>query len=361
MGDDKTGSTRDVAARVDFAGINALSARPAGYAVALKCLQVQADAQDANPSLRTDKRVILHGDAWSWYLGALGEIEVGEMLRALGPEWFVRHSVPIGTGTKDVDHLVIGPAGVFSINTKHHREAAVWVGDHVLRVNSSNTQYLKVAESDARDVCRRLSSKAGFPVPVTPVLAVLNAGSITDRRSPHNRAPSVVDARKLVSWLNAQPASLSSTKIDLIKLAAEEPETWHVDPRAADTFRIMQRFERLVARAGTPQTNGPSTAPSALTRQPTRRPTARKAPTPARSVLPDIIRVWVAAAVIIVALFIFRGIADQPCDSPAACILPSVYLAWKPLLMLLGVAVVGRGAISTGRILLSGAQRRRPR
>src|ERR1700712_3858316 len=127
-------SVDDVSARTDFAGIQALLSRGAGYAVAQKCLEVQAEAEAKDPSLRTEQRVVLHEDAWPWYQGALGEIEVGRMLSELGTDWFVRHAVPIGAGTKDVDHLVIGPGGVFAINTKHHEGASVWIGDHTIRV-----------------------------------------------------------------------------------------------------------------------------------------------------------------------------------------------------------------------------------
>jgi hypothetical protein len=352
MTQDAAGSTTNPTDRVDFAGINALSSRPAGYAVALKCLQVQADAQDADPSLKTDKRVTLHSDAWPWYQGALGEIEVGEILSTLGPEWFVRHSVPIGADTKDVDHLVIGPGGVFAINTKHHAAASIWVGDHVLRVNNSNTPHLKVARSDSADVSRRLSGRVGFPVPVTPVIAVLNARAITDNRPNQSRTVSVVDARKLVSWLTSRPPQLSPTKIDLIKLAAEEPQTWHVDPRAADTLRVMQRFERLVARVGSPRPEPQRAAEPTRTPRPTTRPkTPRAAPRP--SVLPEIMRRWFGAAVIIAAILIFRGIADQPCQSATACIVPAVYLAWKPLLILAGAVVIGRAVFFTARRMLT--------
>jgi len=85
--------------QADFAGIQALGSRAAGYAVAQKCLEVQAAAEERDPSLKTEKRVILHDDARSWFVGALGEMEVGRMLSALGAEWFVRHAVPIGAGT----------------------------------------------------------------------------------------------------------------------------------------------------------------------------------------------------------------------------------------------------------------------
>lgn len=358
MSDDTARPAPNEVDRVDFAGINALSSRPAGYAVALKCLQIQADAEDRDPSLRTEKRATLHADAWPWYQGALGEIEVGELLRMLGPEWFVRHSVPIGADTKDVDHLVIGPGGVFAINTKHHAGASVWVGDYVLRVNNANTPHLKVAKGDSLDVSRRLSRKVGFAVPVTPVLAVLNTRTITDRRSAQSRTVSVVDARRLVDWLRTQPAQLSPTKVELIKLAAEEPMTWHVDPRAADTLRVMQRFERLAARVGSPHPE----PQRVVSRPKTRRPASRAATPRAAlwlSALPDIIRLWFTTAVIVVAILAFRGFANQPCTTPTACILPAVYLALKPLLILFGLAVLGRAAYATVRLLSVGKSTRR--
>jgi hypothetical protein len=352
-------SAENMGARVDFAGIQALSSRGAGYAVALKCLQVQADAEVRDPSLRTVQRVKLHADAWPWFTGALGEIEVGGMLKALGPDWFVRHSVPIGAGTKDVDHLVIGPGGVFAVNTKHHREASVWVGDSVLRVNNANTPHLKIARSDTHDVARRLASKVGFPVPVTAVIAVLNAQSIVDRRATHNRPVSVVNARLLTAWLAAQPQQLSATKLALIKLAAEEPETWHIDPRAADTLRVMQRFERLAAQVGTPHTPSPATRIGAAeNRRPQRRSTVRistrtvgrtreRGAGRRRSSFGDLIKLWFAVGLIISAIFILRSVADQPCTSTLGCLVPAFYLGFKPLLILAGVATIAAGAIGT--------------
>jgi len=63
-----------------------------------------------------------------WYLGALGELDVARSLDSLGPEWRVFRAVPIGTGSSDIDHVVIGPPGVFTINTKHHQGKDIWIG-----------------------------------------------------------------------------------------------------------------------------------------------------------------------------------------------------------------------------------------
>ncbi|GAA4174748.1 nuclease-related domain-containing protein [Gryllotalpicola koreensis] len=331
MGEAESEASGVRAQRVDFAGINALSSRAAGYAVALKCLHVQSQAEAADPSLKTATQVRLHPEAWPWYQGALGEIEVGKMLAELEPEWFVRHSVPIGADTKDVDHLVIGPGGVFAINTKHHAGASVWVGDHVLRVNNGNTPHLKVGRNDAADVARRLSGKVGFPVPVIPVIAVLNARSLTDRRSPRERPVEVVNASHLVAWLRAYPQQLSPAKIELIKLAAEEPETWHVDPHAADTYRVMQRFERLVARASvTPPRTAPARArgarraPSAQTSHRTGSPSrARALRTTSKgrgrareATIKNIAQLWLFGAVVLVLAIYGTGKAARCASAP---------------------------------------------
>ncbi|WP_431218525.1 nuclease-related domain-containing protein [Leifsonia xyli] len=360
MGEESTGAPAD-APRVDFAGINALSSRPAGYAVAQKCLEVQAEAEATDPSLRTEDRVLLHPDAQSWYLGALGEMAVGRLLAALGPGWFVRHSVPIGAGTKDVDHLVIGQAGVFAINTKHHANAYVWVGDHVLRVNNENTRYLRAATSDASDVARRLGGKTGFDVPVLAVLAILNARTINDKRAPQTQSVAVVSAPQLVAWLRSQPPRLTATQFELLALAAEEPQTWHVDPRAADTLRVMQRFERLVRAVGAASavptrvvaTSTPARTPRRSTPHSTPQPPAP--PRPARtgskrsptSRLGDIARLWGAAIFVLVAILIFRGMANQPCTTPSGCFLPPIYLGLKPLLIFGAVAALGMAVVGT--------------
>jgi len=246
-------STHEGTAHAGSAGIHALSSRGAGYAVALKCLEVQSRAEARDPSLHTANRITLHPDAWPWYTGALGEIEVGRLLTALGPDWFVRHAVPIGADLKDVDHLVIGPGGVFAINTKHHQGKSVWVGDYVLRVNKANTQHINIAQGDGLDVARRLSDKVGFPVAVTSVIAILHAKSLVDGRAPENRRVAVLDAPHLARWILGRPRCLDDSQLALITGAAEEPQTWHSDPHAADTLRVLQRFERLAAQVGTPR------------------------------------------------------------------------------------------------------------
>jgi len=350
--------------RVDFAGIDALLSRSAGYSVAAECLRVQSAAEALDSSLRTANKVTLAPEAWSWYAGAIGEIAVGKMLAALGPESFVRHAVPIGAGAKDVDHLVIGPGGVFAINTKHHAGASIWIGDHVLKVNRTNTGHLRDAIRDSGDVARRLMAKTGFAVPVIPVLAMFNPGPIKDGRVEVARPVVVLNARQLVVWLLNRPRGFSDTELALIRFAAEEPETWHVDARAADTLRVMHRFDRLSRLVGTPTKPVTQRAPSTAAPSPSRRPVratsgrigtvstsgrSRGRPTKrtTAATFGDLVKLWVAIGFILLAIAAADAFINQPCTSPTTCALLPLYQALAPLCSLASMAAIGAGALAT--------------
>jgi hypothetical protein len=186
---------------------------------------------------------------------------------------------------------------------------------------------------------------------------MLDVSSIVDKRSPYKRPVRVVDARELTAWLTSQPRQLSDTTLALIKLAADEPETWHVDPRAADTLRVMQRFERLADQVGMPA--APAHAPSRTQAQPrasrqaASRGYAASRRAPARSSgrttssFGDLLKLWFAVALIISAILIIRGMANQPCTSPVACMLPPIYLVFKPLLVVGAIGSIGFGVVGT--------------
>ncbi|MEU9363517.1 nuclease-related domain-containing protein [Streptomyces avermitilis] len=72
----------------------------------------------------------------------------------------------------DIDHLLIGPGGVFSINTKHHHKKAVWGGDDAVKVDHGKpAPYARKSRAEDKRVVRVLERYCAFPVPVDPVLA----------------------------------------------------------------------------------------------------------------------------------------------------------------------------------------------
>ena len=46
-------------------------------------------------------------------------------------------------------------------------------------------------------------------------------------------------------------------------------------------------------------------------------------------------------------ILVIRSVANQPCTSPVACMLPTIYLGFKPLLVLGAIAAIGMGTIGT--------------
>ena len=263
----------DASARVKMTGIQSLIAREAGYSVAAECLRIQAEAEVADPSLRSSDQIQLHPDAWPWYQGALGEIHVGQLLCALGPQWRVLHSVPIGAKDTDVDHILVGPHGVFVLNTKHHAGASIWVGDHTMMINQAKKPHLQIAQGENHKVAQRLKAKVGFAVTVRSAIVTVGERSTKDVRQPDNRQVAVVSSKHLVHWLTTQPATFSPTQLELLRLAAEEPDTWHVDPHRANSLRVMQRFSRLQEAVGQDPAR-PAAATAAADRVDTVRSTA---------------------------------------------------------------------------------------
>ncbi|ANJ28105.1 nuclease-related domain-containing protein [Agromyces aureus] len=163
-----------------------LSGRPAAASVIAECLREQALVPPRSPLARAIGRSPLSSESQSWYLGAIGELEVARRLERLDPSWRVLHAVPIGTGKSDIDHVVIGPSGVFTINTKHHEGKEVWVGAKRLLVNGQRTDHLRNAEFEAKRAAQRLSAATGTPVAVTPVIVIVAARRLTIREQPAN-------------------------------------------------------------------------------------------------------------------------------------------------------------------------------
>jgi hypothetical protein len=166
----------------------------------------------------------LSRDGHVWYLGALGEMTVGRLLSRLGSEWVVLHAIPVGRQGADIDHVVVGPAGVFTVNTKHHSGKQVWVADRTLMVSGSRQDHIRNAEFEGRRTAKLLSRALGSPVTVRPVIAVVNSQKLTIRKPPVG--VDVVEARRLVRFLEQQPVIFGPEELAQIVSLIGEPATW---------------------------------------------------------------------------------------------------------------------------------------
>jgi len=221
-----------------------LKARRPAYSVMQECLRVQAEAPALTRRQRLFGHTPLSADAQSWYQGALGEIEVARVLAELGPEWTVLHSVPVGSGESDIDHVVIGPTGVFTVNTKHHAGKKVWVGGGTFMVDGHRTTHSRNSAYEATRASRLLSTAADLEVAVTPVIVLVGTASlIVGKKAP---TVPVVVAAHLRKWLMNGPRVHSPEALAYLAMVAEERGTWHTEALVlTDTLRHEHRFERL--------------------------------------------------------------------------------------------------------------------
>lgn len=202
-----------------------LSATPAGAAA-----RARAEAE------RETQGWLRHGlarvvgartDERAWRIGADGEQAVAAQLAKLGPGWRVIHAVPVGERGSDIDHVVIGPAGVFTVNAKHLPDASVWVGGDAFLVNGRRVPYVRNSRHEAHRAAKLLTQYTGFPVDVVGVLAVMGARKgFMVKQQPEDGRVVVVKRRRISQELRARPARLSLREVDAIFEVAKRSTTW---------------------------------------------------------------------------------------------------------------------------------------
>jgi hypothetical protein len=159
----------------------------------------------------------------AYRVGSAGEVIVGRHLSQLGPDWRVLHSVPAGRTGRDIDHLVIGPGGVFSLNTKHHRGKKVWVAERTFMINGHRTDYLPKSHKEGAQASKVLSRACRFPLTVEPVIAVI-AADVKVKAEP--RDVHVVRAQRIAKWLAARPPVLTPEGVQIVFEEARWSTTW---------------------------------------------------------------------------------------------------------------------------------------
>ena len=94
---------------------------------------------------RREKAERLAQVADAWDRGAAGEEATARALASLPPEWTVLHDVRWpGRRKANIDHVVIGPGGVFVIDSKYWSGTVSVAGD-VLRQNGRSREKVVAA------------------------------------------------------------------------------------------------------------------------------------------------------------------------------------------------------------------------
>ena len=161
--------------------------------------------------------------------GATAEEHVGGLLDALDPTaWRVIHDASFGHG--NVDHILIGPPGVFTVETKSHPGP--------VRVGRLHGATLRQAQAQ-RDAVERITGAK-----VEPLLVFSRAW--VDRPQARRKGVRVLSARMLIGFLQHRAKTLSHSDVEQ---ASERVETALRDQaqieRLARARRLLPRADRL--------------------------------------------------------------------------------------------------------------------
>ena len=165
----------------------------------------------------------------NWRRGAEGEERVAAYLASLGEQWAVVHDLTIGRKGANLDHLVVGPPGVFVLNTKN-LTGKLTVYEHAILQNGHKTTFVPAALREARTVQKRLSAAVGREIKAWSCLVVM--GCEVEVRKPLANL-TLVPARSLPRWLDRLPGgALSAGEVLELERVARTPGTWLPGPAA---------------------------------------------------------------------------------------------------------------------------------
>ena len=155
----------------------------------------------------------------SFFVGARGEERVASVLADLPAVYHVFHDF-VGFGVP-VDHVVVGPTGVFAIETKNWQGEVTLEKENVLLNGTPPKrnpvrQALKEAESVRSELVQ-----AGWSGSVTPVLCFASDRLVGDRAEA--RGVTLVNARRLLEWFAARPTTLEPKELErLVQLVTNK-------------------------------------------------------------------------------------------------------------------------------------------
>lgn len=201
-----------------------LAKNKAGQRVA----EAEQAARSAAPIRSAVARLFdVKNDERAWRLGRKGEEAVGERLARLPQNWHVLHSFEVGVKGSDIDHLAVGPGGVYTVNAKHHPDSSVWVGSDCLMVNGHRQPYIRNSRHEAARASRILSQHVGFLVPVVGVIAIVGAHKgFTVKAQPDDGKVHVVARKQIDTWLRRRSAVLNPWQVAAVFDIARRPGVW---------------------------------------------------------------------------------------------------------------------------------------
>jgi hypothetical protein len=133
-----------------------------------------------------------------WLQGARGEESVGEVLEGMAEQgWVAIHDISPGRG--NVDHVLVGPGGIFAVETKSHRGR--------ISVDKLDTRWLKQAYAERKLLERITGLRVG-------ALLVFSEAWLVGSVPARHEGVTVLPARMLAGYLERRRPVMSAREVE---------------------------------------------------------------------------------------------------------------------------------------------------
>lgn len=183
--------------------------------------------------------VLFLDGSWSWRVGVLGEQSTAEVLASLPGAWAAEHNIPYwysdGRREWDVDHVVVGPAGVVVMDTK-------WTSDPCDPCDQRTASRLRpktvAVATQAAQIAKEIEAAAGR-VSVTPALVCWGPRlGLPEGGAAEVDGVWVVAGPALAGWLHRLPEHplgdvATDAAVAVLRKRISDHERWRAKGRTA--------------------------------------------------------------------------------------------------------------------------------
>jgi len=171
---------------------------------------------------------------------AAGDVSIARELERLGSGWRVLHTIPSADSAHAIDHLVIGPGGVYTVNSRNRADNTVWLGGDTLMVDGERVHHRRDSLADATFASGVLSDAVGFDVPVGGVVVIVGDRRFDVRCQPDDGSVRVTTPRSCVRWLRHLPVEWTDYGVERIFEAARRSTTWMTPVAVAEVADVVE-------------------------------------------------------------------------------------------------------------------------
>ena len=152
-------------------------------------------------------------------LGIEGEEITAKVLESLGNDYKVLHSIPLEFNKKDLDHIIVGPTGVFLVNSKNYRSKSLLIDNEYIIYNKKRyTDPIDIRRDS--DLVEKL-----FKIKVNPILCLINNNNLKIKSSNITK---VLHVNKILDYIEKKERIYSNEQVIKIYNEMSNIKKWGI-------------------------------------------------------------------------------------------------------------------------------------